>query len=84
MSEYIERDMVMKLVKLGYLVGNHNYSKVCKLIEDIPSADVVDIVRCRECKYNVNEPEAGNANCIILYGMTDQDGFCHYGERMGK
>ena len=42
MSEYIERDMVMKLVKLGYLVGNHNYSKVCKLIEDIPAADVVE------------------------------------------
>ena len=52
--------------------------------KQLPSADVVEVVRCRECKYNVNEPEAGNANCIILYGMTDQNGFCHYGERMGK
>lgn len=43
--------------------------------------DVEPVVRCRDCKYNSNPPECGNAVCVLFYGMTDQMGFCHHGER---
>ena len=45
------------------------------------SADAVPVVRCKDCKYNRNPPSAGNALCDLFYGMTDQNGFCHFGER---
>ena len=38
-------------------------------------------VRCKDCRYNSNPPECGNAACVLFYGMTDQMGFCHHGER---
>lgn len=42
---------------------------------------VQELVRCKDCKYNSNPPEYGNAVCDTFYGMTDQMGFCHMGER---
>lgn len=50
-------------------------------IKTLPAADAVPVVRCRDCKYNRNPPSAGNALCDNFYGMTDQNGFCHFGER---
>ena len=40
-----------------------------------------EIIRCRECKYNDMPPTAGNAGCTLLYGMTNQNGFCSLAER---
>ena len=42
MSEYIKREDVLELAKRGFIVGNRNYQKVVALINDIPSADVVE------------------------------------------
>lgn len=46
-----------------------------------PITDVETVIRCKDCKYNSNSPEYGNADCVLFYGMTDQMGFCHHGER---
>lgn len=43
--------------------------------------DAVPVIRCKDCKYNSNPPEYGNAVCDTFYGMTDQNGYYHYGER---
>ena len=43
--------------------------------------DMVEVVRCKDCKHNRQSRESGNANCELYYGMTDQMGFCHVGER---
>lgn len=40
-----------------------------------------ELIRCKDCKYNSNPPEYGNAVCDTFYGMTDQNGFCHMAER---
>ena len=49
-------------------------------IENLPSAQP-EIIRCRECKYNDMPPTAGNSGCTLLYGMTNQNGFCSLAER---
>ena len=49
-------------------------------IKALPSAQP-EIIHCKDCKYNPNPPECGNAACVLFYGMTDQMGFCHHGER---
>lgn len=40
-----------------------------------------EIVRCKDCIHNSYSPDNGNACCDLFYGMTDQMGFCHHGER---
>ena len=50
------------------------------IIKRLPSAQP-EIIRCRECKYNDMPPTAGNAGCTLLYGMTNQNGFCSLAER---
>ena len=47
---------------------------VADMLEKLPSAQP-EIIRCKDCKYNPNPPECGNADCVLFYGMTDQMGF---------
>ena len=42
MNDYIKREDVLALIDKGYIVGNRNYNSVAKLINSIPSADVVE------------------------------------------
>ena len=47
----------------------------------IKALEQPEVIRCKDCKYNSNPPEYGNAVCDTFYGMTDQMGFCHRAER---
>ncbi len=40
-----------------------------------------EIIRCKDCVHNRRPPESGNADCELYYGMTEQWGFCHMGDR---
>lgn len=60
--------------------GNAELKKAAERIANLPSADVVDVVRCRDCKYyEPNSPYDGW--CHGWSGMTVDDGYCSYGER---
>ena len=54
-------------------------------IDDAPTIDAVQVVRCKDCKY-WNEWENGTGNCersenaYFWYG-TDFNDFCSFGER---
>ena len=72
-KEYIEREAALELLKdddrCGYLDSGD--------ILAIPTADVVEVVRCKDCKY------FGTEICALdtyLFDVTE-DGFCNYGER---
>ena len=45
----------------------------------LPAADVVEVVRCKDCKYNV-----GTKKCLhpdSFFAVPKDDDFCSYGER---
>ncbi len=50
-------------------------------INHMPTIAQPEIIRCRDCKNNDMPPTAGNAGCTLLYGMTNQNGFCSLAER---
>ncbi len=60
-------------------------SEVKRILKKVPTADVVAVVRCRDCKYKIT----ANFNGEILIGCSNPsglvdicaDGFCSYGER---
>lgn len=92
MAEYIERAEVLKkfeeikssvditFADALYLDG------VMELIDSVPSADVVEVVRCRDCVRRT--PSADLSNSVLCTWLHDlsmpKDGYCSYGEREDK
>ncbi len=52
---------------------------VCEEVDDTPTADVEEVVRCRECKYYI-EREDGYI-CANDYLYKDSEWFCADGEK---
>ena len=75
MTDYISREAALKAANAFWYAPD-----VPKAIEDIPAADVVEVVRCKDCKWY---REGGQYSyCIIARGNhPNQDDFCSYGER---
>ena len=50
---------------------------VCELLEEMETADIVEVVWCKDCKHYIKHDK----RCGILnHGMKEVD-FCSYGER---
>lgn len=72
----IDADRVLRLVDNGNLISNSNYQKVRKLIENIPS---IDLVRCKDCMFYVPEDD-GRCDVIEQFDLPEMF-FCGNGER---
>ena len=80
MNDLISRQAAIEAID-SVLVEDESCKVWFKLaLQNLPSAQP-EIIRCRDCKYNDMPPTAGNAGCTLLYGMTNQNGFCSLAER---
>ena len=90
MAEYIEREAL--LAWFGDYKANdpHEYLSPQHIIDDIaevPSADVVPVVRCKDCKHYGPQKKSAHWNCTTLYCnrvvtmKVSPDDFCSYGEQ---
>ena len=68
-----------------------SYNEKCHLFNDhfVPAADVVAVVRCKDCKHCVLtvDGEYNPEDIVCDWWATDglkADGFCSYGERRGE
>lgn len=56
-----------------------------KALSALPSADAVEVVRCKDCKYfdsGTDEDGKPFFKCLgWVYGGTSEDDFCSHGER---
>ena len=99
MAEYIERAKLRKTLKeemqiLKETPGKDDWDKglMQGIKESImhlniaPTADVVEVVRCGECKfYSPVEGDVGDCEREdILYLNVNKADFCSYGEREGN
>lgn len=89
-KEYIEREAMIQRLKNTPLFSNFNTGGiflrdgVIDLVEKQPAADVVEVVRCKDCKhYEAHQPihkkvcEKNDGHLI----PANPDDFCSYGER---
>ena len=88
MAEYIEREAVMKTAKNG----NHSdfgrsmadLTSLREVLEDTPAADVVEVVRCKDCAY-YGGITFGNIcrrwSALNVKNCTKPDDYCSYGKR---
>ena len=93
MAEYIERKALLKDIKEerpenwtdseAERQAENDFYKYREIVEIQPTADVVEVVRCKECKhYEIHRPSV-TLNCeregkLIPMNPTD---FCSYGVR---
>lgn len=72
MSRYIDEKDVYKLVEPSGLASVH-----CSQIDDLPRADVVEVVRCKDCEHYKGE----QSNCWLMRVKMLPNDFCSYGKR---
>ena len=97
MAEYIEREALIAEIddRISYIGFASPYqddiilmlegmARVRDIVEDFHAADVVEVVRCKDCKHY------RNTDCGYMCGFwedwlpTEDDDFCSYGERRGE
>lgn len=65
----------------------HDYEEVARYIEECPTVDAVEVVRCSECKHKgwIQDPCHGKSidYCRQLERPVDKQFFCGLGERKG-
>lgn len=89
MSKYIDAD---KLEKNGWNIHRIRQASSTEMVyevkkpTDFPAADVVEVVRCKDCKYqNKGQNECDSWNMCEyrswLYFPVNDDDYCSNGER---
>lgn len=85
MSRYIEADAFDKRVRISVglveeeLTDDFKDGVRCTLemLKTQPTADVVEVVRCKDCKHFVDEGMYCSNNIITMFDHF----YCYYGER---
>ena len=73
----IDADALKKKLKDEPFFGGITLYDVCSVIDDTPSTDAVEIVRCRDCKHLFSD-----SGCPLRTFRTHvEDDYCSYGER---
>ena len=77
-KEYIERQTLLQKIRWA-----SSAEEAVMSVRRIPAADVVEVVRCREC--NAYTPVDDNiGKCVFLIGKHQYvvpNGYCYLGER---
>ena len=76
MAEYIEREALLHAMKM-------DVRPPFAVVRDFPAADVVEVVRCKECvRRNQSADLSDSVLCTWLHNLSmPKDGYCSYGER---
>ena len=87
MKKYIEREAARDLMEQA-LVDDWEIQYADDRLDEIPAADVVEVVRCKDCRwgkyvkseiYNDSLPVCGYKNA---HGMVvNETGYCAWGKR---
>ena len=90
MAEYIEREALIRRIKEIHCAECDSYHGVrCRAcwvddtldyIDSEPAADVIEVVRCKDCEYfGLNDENV--PYCSNRFGLDDPEpnGFCNYG-----
>ena len=92
MRRYIDEDRLYSNIEEKYKVAQGDareaYNDVLDTICEIPTADVQEVIRCKDCKYSCEEkPVFGitDYSCIKLgIHCLDANDFCSYGAKMDE
>lgn len=87
MIEYLNRETVMKELGRNSITKKITLSdgvSIYDSIQKLPAADVVKVVRCKDCKHWVSPMKDDAHYCFQKFGLVGivaEKDFCSYGER---
>ena len=102
MAEYIEREALReafikhfeafyddgKLVFSDHICTAEDCEDILKLVAELPTADVVPVVRCEKCSfyekveyYHPTDKNPTKNVCRLFQRQMQPDDYCSYGER---
>jgi hypothetical protein len=98
MAEYIDKEKLLEELKLTFCKDCHQYKDIhcrsCYIddvlleIEDMPTADVVPVVRCKDCEHYKTDSyycqKTKQGYCELDNNVKQKQGYCSYGERRCK
>ena len=76
MSRYIDSDL-LKAEFAGDFTKAYATPLIKRIIDQQPTADVVEVVRCKNCQYFVSEI----CRHDFAMNLSRSDDFCSYGKR---
>lgn len=96
-KRYIEANALIQDIEQSKANNNHNNSIACqthnaehkkfiKMVLDQPTADVVEVVRCKDCGMSRETEDERYLFCMQFADTVDCQAFCSYGtpkERSG-
>lgn len=85
MAKYIDAEKLTSILnsKADMSIGTPKvvFDSVVKMVEKLPTADVVEVVRCKACKH-ASKCTDGYYTCRVDHRLAhDENDFCSYGER---
>lgn len=83
MKEYIERADAINLL---WLFADESCASVVSDFENLPAADVAEVVRCKDCQYyqDAKTNKKGFLICPASGMEITETDYCSYGVRMDK
>lgn len=82
MGEYIKRDTAIRAVMAAKWVDGSDGAMAMEIVASPPAADVVPVVRCKDCENAQNEC-GGMIICRVYKHIMFLHNFCSYGKRKG-
>lgn len=84
MPEYIDRESLLKEAESRIMWGMSEQA-IYEAIQETPTADVVSVVRCKDCIHRIFKDMGGEigeiGGCEIFNVALPCDFYCSYGER---
>ena len=80
MTDYIKRKAALKIIN-DMTENEDDYCRCTNMINELPSDDVVEVVRCKDCKRE-NTDSCPFFTSILSNSWSDD--FCSLGERTDK
>ena len=85
MSDYIKREDAIKAMARGIGIPYTDFIEVAeRCMDDIQNADVVDVVRCKDCEYWDDHERCDFWSSIMSPQYPEKNDYCSYGERADK
>ena len=89
MARYIDADKLLNpdnIIVMQDETGSLHFAVKVETILNAPTADVVEVVRCKNCKHKVrtSDGEYNPEDIVCDYHMSDgfdENDYCSYGER---
>ncbi len=88
MADYIDRisldndlGAIYKKVCTNEISYDKAYVETLNLIYNAPSVDAIKVIRCKDCKFYLNQHDGHPCCDLHLDFWVDEDDYCKWGEK---